>query len=108
MYTVVYTLYRKQGWSREQFTDYWLNVHKPIALRMPHVRGYEIWPVTETADVLGEEVDGFVILRLDSEDDFHKLHASPEFEATAEDARKFTRHFTRHAVETHEVIAAPA
>lgn len=108
MYTVIYTLYRQEGWTRQQFTDYWLNEHKPIAVRMPHVRGYEIWPVTEAAEVLDEEIDGFVILRFENEGDFHKCHESPEFAATAEDARKFTRHFTRHFVDTHKVIAAPA
>lgn len=104
MYTVVYALYRKVGMDRAQFVDYWLNVHRPIAMRMPRVRGYEIWPVTQAADVLGDEIDGFVILRFDSREDFDRTHESPEFADTAADARKFTRHFTRHEVETHEVI----
>jgi uncharacterized protein (TIGR02118 family) len=104
MYTVVYTLYRKEGMSREEFADYWLNVHRPIAMRMPNVRGYEIWPVSEVVAPLGEEVDGFVILRFDSREDFDRTHESPEFAATAEDADKFTRHYTRHAVEEHRII----
>jgi uncharacterized protein (TIGR02118 family) len=104
MFTVAYTLYRKEDMSREEFVDYWLNVHRPIAMRMPNVRGYEIWPVTDAAEVLGEEIDGFVILRFDSEEDFHRTHESPEYATTAEDARKFTRHFTRHFVDAHRVI----
>jgi uncharacterized protein (TIGR02118 family) len=108
MHTAVYTLYRKEGWTREEFTEYWLNVHRPIAVKMPYVRGYEIWPVTDAAETLSDEIDGFVILRFDSEEDFHRCHESPEFAAAAEDARMFTRHFTRHFVDAHEVIAATA
>lgn len=106
MYTVIYELYRREDWSREQFVDYWLNVHRPIAMKMPNVQGYRICPVTESAEVLGDEVDGFVVLVFDSEEDFHETHASPEFATTAEDARKFTRHFTRYAVDVHEVTPA--
>jgi uncharacterized protein (TIGR02118 family) len=104
MYTVVYTLYRKDGMNRTEFADYWLGVHRPIAMRMPRLRGYEIWPVTDTVDVLGEEIDGFVILRFDSREDFDLTHESPEFAETAADAHNFTRHFTRYEVATHEVI----
>lgn len=106
MYTVIYELYRRDGWSRQDFVSYWLNSHRPIAMKMPNLRGYKICPVTGSADVLGEEVDGFVMLMFDSEEDFHATHESPEFEATAEDARKFTRHFTRYAVDVHDVIPA--
>jgi len=106
MYTVVYELYRKPEMSREEFVDYWLNVHRPIAMRMPHVRGYEIWPVTESDDVEGAEVDGFVLLSFDSEEDFDAMHASPEYAETAADARTFARHFTRYAVAPHRIIPA--
>lgn len=104
MYTLIYELYRKEGMSQEEFVEYWLETHRPIALRMPNLRGYEIWPVSESVDVLGDEVAGFVILRFDSKADFEVTHASEEFAATAADAANFARHFTRYAVETHEVI----
>lgn len=104
MYTVIYELYRREELSQEEFVDYWLNVHRPIAMKMPDLRGYEIWPVTGSADPLGEEVAGFVILRFDSEEDFHRTHESPEFAATAADADKFARHYTRYAVDVHQLI----
>lgn len=104
MYTLIYELYRSQELSQQEFVDYWLTSHRPIAIRMPNLRGYEIWPVEESDDVEGEAVAGFVILRFDSKEDFEQTHASQEFADTAADAAKFARHFTRYAVEAHEVI----
>lgn len=104
MYTAVYELYRREDLSQQEFADYWLNVHKPIAVKMPKVRAYEIWPVTHADGVEGSEVAGFVILRFDSEADFEECHASPEFAATAEDAMKFARLFTHYAVDEHKII----
>jgi uncharacterized protein (TIGR02118 family) len=104
MYTVIYEVYRKNGLSQEEMVDYWLSTHRPIAMKMPNLRGYEIWPVKSSEGVEGAEVSGFVILRFDSEADFHETHESPEFAATAEDARNFLRHFTRYEVDTHQAL----
>lgn len=101
---MIYALYRRPELSQQEFVDYWLNVHRPIAMKMPNVRRYEIWPTTEADEVEGEEVAGFVVLGFDSEDDFHATHESKEFAATAADAANFARHFTRYAVDTHQVI----
>lgn len=104
MYTVVYALYRKEGMGREEFVDYWLNKHKAIALRMPRMRSYEIWPVTESDGVLDQEIDGFVLFRFDCKEDFELMHDSPEFADTAADAANFASHFTRYAVDPHVAL----
>jgi uncharacterized protein (TIGR02118 family) len=104
MYTVMYALYRKEGMDHEAFVDYWLNTHRPIALRMPRMRSYEIWPVTESDGVLDQEIDGFVLFRFDSKEDFEFMHDSPEFADTAADAANFARHFTRYAVDPHVAL----
>lgn len=104
MYTVVYELYRREDVSREEFVDYWLNTHKPIAMQIPRLRRYELWPVSTAEDVLGDQVEGFVFMQYDSEEDFEHAHASPEFAATAEDAAKFARHYTRYVVQPHKAI----
>jgi uncharacterized protein (TIGR02118 family) len=105
VYTVIYALYRKPELSQEEFTSYWHETHKPIAMRIPKVRGYKICPVLEAADVEGEEIAGFVIFEFDSKEDFDTAHESPEFAATAADASgNFVRHFTRYAVDAHAAI----
>ena len=105
MYTVIYPLYRKPELSQEEFVSYWLETHKPIAMKIPNVRSYRICPVTEAEGVEGEEVAGFVIFEFDSKADFDEAHDSPEFAATAADASgNFVRHFTRYAVDVHTAI----
>lgn len=104
MYTACYELYRRPELTQAEFVSYWLDTHKPIAMRMPLVRGYEIWPVSDSEAVEGESVAGFVVLRFDSREDFETCHESPEFAATADDAMNFARHFTRYEVTEHKVI----
>lgn len=104
MFTVIYELYRREELSQDEFVDYWLNTHKPIALTMPNLRGYEIWPASEPADPLGDEVAGFVILRFDSREDYERTHESEEFAATAADANNFARHYTRYFVDPHKAL----
>lgn len=104
MYSVIYELYRQPHISQEDFVAYWLEKHRPIAMKMPNVRGYRICPVTESDAVEGEPVAGFVMLDFDSREAFEETHESPEYAATAADAETFARHFTRYAIETHDVI----
>ena len=104
LYTVLYALYRQPEIDREAFVDHWMNVHRPIASRMPGLRGYEIWPVTECEDPAGEEIDGLAVLRFDSNEAFERTLASPEFAEASTDARKFIHHFTRYAVDVHHII----
>lgn len=104
MYTVIYQLYRKEGMSREEFADYWVNVHGPIAANLPNVRSYRICPVKGSADAMEPEVDGFAILEFDSEEDFQKSSESEEMAMAGEDAAKFSRHFGVYMVDAHQVI----
>jgi uncharacterized protein (TIGR02118 family) len=105
VYTVIYELYRKPELSQEEFVSYWLETHRPIAIQIPRVRSYRICPVTEAADVEGEQIAGFVIFEFDSREDFDFAHDSPEFAATAADASgNFVRHFTRYEVDVHTAI----
>ena len=107
MYTVIYPLYRKPELSQEEFVSYWLETHKPIAMKIPNVRSYRICPVTEAEGVEGEEVAGFVIFEFDSKEDFDTAHESPEWDATAADAlENFVRSFTRYAVDVTTPIGA--
>lgn len=107
MYTVIYELFRSPDVSPEDFVRYWWETHRPIAMSIPNLREYQICPVIEAEGVEGEEVAGFVIFRFDSRADFEQAQESPEFEATAEDAAKFIRHFTRYAFEPRIALEDP-
>jgi uncharacterized protein (TIGR02118 family) len=104
MYTVLYVIYRKEGISREQFTRHWVDVHAPLAEKLPHVRSYTIYPVTSATDVEGQEVDGFALLEFDSQAAFEAAAASPEMAAAGEDAALFARHFAVYSLDQHSVI----
>ncbi len=104
MYTVIYQLYRKQDMSREEFARHWVEIHAPIAEKLPKVRSYRIFPVLQAADALEPEVDGFAVLDFDSEADFQAAAESPEMTAAGEDAATFARHFGVYMVQAHTVV----
>lgn len=104
MYTALFQIYRKEGWTHEQFLDYWLNVHKPLAASVSELRGYTLMPVTKAIDALGEEPDGFVQLTFDSREHFHQVLRSDEFRPVLEDGDVFCRHVTRYTVDLVEAV----
>jgi uncharacterized protein (TIGR02118 family) len=108
MYTVVYTVYRLEGMDRQRFIHYWIDEHAPIAARIPGVRQLEILPVTDAEEGLGDGIDGFVVLRFDSREDFALSQSTPEWARSIEDTRLFARHLTRHVVDSYERRLAPA
>lgn len=104
MITLVYSLYRKDGLSREEFVRYWLDEHAAFGAKLPHVLSYRIMPVTNAADVLGLEADGFVLLEFESTEDMEACLSSPEMATAGKDAANFARHFELYAVESHRII----
>lgn len=104
MITAFFTVYRNPEMSREEFVRYWIDVHTPIAAKLPHVKSYTVMPVITAAEIIGEQCDGFAILTFDSEDDFQAMLASPEMVESNADSAKFTRHFELYTVETHKII----
>jgi uncharacterized protein (TIGR02118 family) len=104
MYTVIYALYRRTAMSQAAFVEYWLNKHRPLAMQLPRLQGYEIWTVTDSDGAVGEGMDGLAVLRFDSREDFKRAHGSPEFAAAGEDTRNFVRHYTEYVVDVHSVM----
>jgi uncharacterized protein (TIGR02118 family) len=103
-HTVVYQVYRKEGMSREEFADYWENVHGPIAARLPHVRRYTNYAVATATDAYEPAPDGFTVLEFADEEGFAAAMTSPEMAASGEDAANFTRHFGLFTVEAHPIV----
>src|SRR5437879_4026063 len=93
MVTAVYALYRKEGTTREEFAQYWLDEHTKFTKLLPHVHSYRIFPVISAADVEGTEADGFVVLDFETQEDHDACLQSDEMARAGEDAAVFTRHF---------------
>jgi len=104
MYTVHIWLKKNDGMSAEEFRDYWLEKHVPIARDgYEHLRGYTVHLVT--AAPRGQEVpyDGVAELAWDSRDDFAVDMKSDAARAGTEDLAKFTDGFGLLFVEQHQV-----
>jgi uncharacterized protein (TIGR02118 family) len=100
MHTLIYEVYRDPEWTQERFISHWHEIHRPLALQIPLVRGYRFCPVVEAAAVEGDEVAGFLIFEFDSKEDSETARASPEFAAIGADALdNFALRFTRYEVE---------
>jgi uncharacterized protein (TIGR02118 family) len=103
MFTVIFTVYAKEGLSHEEFVRRWLS-HAPVAAKLPKVRGYRICPVTSSGDVLDPPADGFAIFEFDSEADFEAALASPEMAESSADSDDFARHFGMYRADTHRIV----
>jgi uncharacterized protein (TIGR02118 family) len=101
MIKYVTVLSRREGMSREEFSNYWKNTHAPILQQIPGLRGY----VQNHAlpDLEGKEppYDGFGELYFDSLEAMQGGLGSPEGEATLADIPNFcdTRKLVRVFVE---------
>jgi uncharacterized protein (TIGR02118 family) len=103
-FTVVYQVYRREGMSREEFADYWENVHGPIAAKLPHVQRYVNYSVDADTDAYEPVPDGFTLLEFADEESFQAAASSPEMEASGADAANFTRHFGVFMVTAHPIV----
>lgn len=103
-FIVIYEVFRKEGMSHDEFVEYWLNTHAPIAAKLPHVRGYTNYPITSSTDVPEPVPDGISVLTFDSQEDFEAMIASPDMEVSGEDAAKFTSHFGVLTAERHDIV----
>jgi uncharacterized protein (TIGR02118 family) len=84
-------LRRKEGMSAEEFRDYWLNTHAPIARDgYAGLRGYEVNIVTRVAGDGEAPYDGLAVMTWDSRDDFKADMATPTVQAATDDMANFT------------------
>jgi uncharacterized protein (TIGR02118 family) len=103
-FTVIYQVYRKEGMSKEEFVDYWENVHGPIAAKLPNVRRYTNYSVVDATDAYEPVPDGFTVLEFDDEEAFNAAMNSPEMAEASADAANFTRHFGLFTVTAHPIV----
>ena len=86
-------LKKKPGMTREEFDNYWLDVHGPIAEHYPHVLRYSQLHILESRNDTGArtdfEVDGIVDFVFDDISNIPKVWTSPEGTVGREDAKEF-------------------
>ncbi len=102
-------LTRKPGLTREQFTKHWLEIHGPLALKVPGIRRYVQSHIVEertrpdipSSDV---EIDGVAELWYDDREAMLKALATPEAKALYADGALFIGCIKSFTMEEKQII----
>lgn len=97
-------LVRKAGMTHEQFTKHWVEIHAPLALKVPGLRRYVQSHIVEDRrrpDVppLDVELDGIAELWYDDRESLARALASPEGKALYADGALFIGRIRTYTVE---------
>ena len=103
-------LVRKDGMTHEQFMKHWVEVHAPLALKVPGLRRYvqsHIRDERRRPDIpwIGVEVDGIAETWYDDADAMARALATPEMKALHADGALFIGRIQSFIVEEHVVIS---
>ena len=94
---------RPEGMTHEALREHWLNVHAPIALRIPGLRGYRLNFVESWLAGSAEDWDGFAELWFDDEESMRAGFAALNEEIQA-DRSKFVGRITVGLVQEHILL----
>jgi uncharacterized protein (TIGR02118 family) len=97
-------LRRKEGTSPEEFRDYWLTKHAPIARDgYEHLQGYRVELVTRVPEGQTAPYDGIAVLTWEDRDGFKADMAGEAAKQATADLGNFTEAFGLFFVEEHVV-----
>jgi uncharacterized protein (TIGR02118 family) len=97
-------LRKKSGMSDDEFREYWLDTHAPIARDgYQHLRGYRVALVTRVPEGQDRPYDGVAELTWDDRDGFKSDMASETAKRSTDDLANFTDAFGLLFVDEHTV-----
>lgn len=88
MFTVVFLVKKKPSMTQAEFTRYWLDEHTSFTAKVPGVRFYRCYPLTDHPGD-APPFEGVAVLGFDDEAAWRRAEASPEFAAAIGDAPNF-------------------
>lgn len=103
MFKLIILLKKKQSMSDEEFAKYWLDVHAPLAKKMPGLRKYVVNVVRRPPN-REPDYNGVVELWFDNVQAMKDAFRSDEGRATQKDTEKFTSHLTTLYIDEHTVL----
>lgn len=108
MIKTIGTAYKRDDFTRDEFYDYWMNVHAPISREAPGLRGYVVSEVTRR--IAGElEVEAFVEQWFDDEEALERATASDAGQAAWADVGNYAKTTgTFWIARQHVIIPPPA
>ena len=98
-FKAVILLRRRDDMTPEQFRQWWLHEHAPLAAQLPGVRR-----IVFNAAADNDDVDGVSELWFDSEQDFVDAYATDLGKSVAADSMAHVRSRTRLFVTEHVVV----
>jgi uncharacterized protein (TIGR02118 family) len=109
MIKTVGLLTRKSGWTREQFTKHWVEVHAPLAHKVPGLRRYvqsHILGERTRADIEATpvELDGIAELWFDDQAALETAARTPEMRALHADGALFIGRIRSYIVEEKVIV----
>ena len=107
MFKAVILLTRRADLSHDQFADWWLVEHAPLAAQLPGVRRLCFNLVDPTGDTAVDDAapEGVSELWFDSKADFEAAYATEIGKAVAADSMAHLASRVRMLVTEHEVVA---
>jgi uncharacterized protein (TIGR02118 family) len=96
-------LKKKSTFTDEEFANYWLGTHAPLAEKMPGLRKYVVNLVRSPPN-REPEYNGVVELWFDDVASMKKAFSSSEGTATQQDTAKFTDNLTTMYIDEHAII----
>jgi uncharacterized protein (TIGR02118 family) len=98
---------RRSDWTHEEFRDYFIRVHGPLAVKIPGLRRYKQSFPAPDLKRQSPAWDCIVELHFDDKDAMEAAWATPEGEAATADLEVFAdmEHTTWSIVEERVVIA---
>lgn len=103
-FKAIILLKRREGLSKADFTQWWLETHRPLARRLKGLRRMTI----NIASDENAPYDGASELWFDTEADFLAAYAEPHGQAVAADSLYMVSRRDRLFVTEHEVTPEPA
>ena len=102
-------LVRKDGMTHEQFMKHWVEIHAPLALKVPGLRRYvqsHIRDERRRPDIpwIGVEVDGIAETWYDDAEAMARAVATPEMKALHADGALFIGRIQSFITHEHVVI----
>ena len=104
MIKLVALVKRKSTLSQEDFRDYWVNVHAPLARRIPGMRGYRINVADDPGAMPPAPYDGSAEIWFDDRGAMEKGLSSPENDVAGADVVNFADELAFMVCEHEAVI----
>ena len=103
MFKMVILLKKKPTYTEEQFAKYWLEMHAPLAKKMPGLRRYVV-NIVKRPPNREPDYNGVVELWFDDIGSMKKAFASAEGIATQKDTESFTASLTTMYIDEHPIV----